>query len=1261
MFTRDTFRLIRATIKRFVTIMLMVFIGAGFMVGLMSSSSVLQNSVDVYDDEYVLMDIQIYSSYGFCEEDVEAIAATEGVEAVYASRFIDAYGSTGEGTTYVTRIQELDSDINKYELVDGRMPEADDEALVLESSYISGDISIGDTIVVYLDDEEISDSLVNDTYTIVGVVTSPQYLAKTLETSTLNNYTLNTVLYVPNDNLISEYYTTVYVTIEGASDETSYSDAYQAIIDAAMVDIETMAIVQQDYLKAEIVAEAEEEIAEAEKELEEEIAEADAEIAEAMQELEDAYEELILAQEEVDDGWISYYDSKEELEDAYTDLVAYQKEVDDGWEAYYDGLSELEQSNEDLADGQEKVQAALDEIYENLGMGPKEARTYINSAISDIDTISDNLSLFEDYISLMFDADSQSAVAAINTLNSTQASSSEKEEAASTLKTILERHITLNTSIVNKASAINTAITSLETTLTSMGQSSSFDTSSFSQIQSIATTASSNLTILNNAMSYLSSGNYSRLASLLYRNSSGYFADKLGYYTLSTMVSSGSISSSTALSSVLSYAGQESLATYAGDITVGQFLEDVTVLSDNIIATISSPLSTNKSTLNSYLSSINTLLDSEQELISGSSALSEAEQELASAYQTLVEGQITLSEGWTAYYDGLAELSAAYDELVSAQNDIDEAWIEYEEGLEELEAAILDLEDEIAEAQSEIADAKQTIADLPEAEWTVLDRTSNYSQALFEGTVEQMANIGYVFPLLFFLVAALVCLTTMTRLIDEQRNQIGVFSALGFSKQKIISKYLIYACVASLIGAVVGIPIGLAIYPVVIYNTWQLMYYLPTMQMAIDLGVVLLGILSFTVLMVAVTFFVAWKSLSAKPAELLRPKAPKEGKTIMLEHAGPIWKRLSFISKINARNIFRYKARFLMTIIGVAGCTSLLVLGFGIKDSISGIIDIQYGEIFTYNETIIVDEDYTDTLLEELKEDDNVSVAVSFLEYSATVYLEDEEIITVEVFDSDEIADVVTLRDRKSQDALSISGSGVIISEKFAKTNDLEVGDTITIESSDGKKGEVTIDGICELYFQHYLFMSNEVYEATFGVAAESDKIAIVSDDAELLQATYGSLEEVESIAEFSSAVDNFQNMISALDYIVIVIIFVAGSLALVVLINLSEVNISERVKEIATFKVLGFYDKEVNAYIFKELIFLTLVGAIIGLPLGKLEHTFVMGVIDMDMLMYGEDISLISYGYSVIITFVFTFFVLVIMSRSIRKVKMVESLKSVE
>ncbi|MBO4358469.1 MAG: ABC transporter permease, partial [Erysipelotrichaceae bacterium] len=588
---------------------------------------------------------------------------------------------------------------------------------------------------------------------------------------------------------------------------------------------------------------------------------------------------------------------------------------------------------------------------------------------------------------------------------------------------------------------------------------------------------------------------------------------------------------------------------------------------------------------------------------------------------------------------------------------------QYDEGLEEYKEALITFNEEIEKADIEIRKAEQEIADLPNAKWTILDRDSHYSSYMYDGSCTQMQAIGYAMPVMFFLVAALVCLTTMKRLVDEQRGQIGIFVALGFSNRQIIGKYITYALLASLAGGIPGIILGQIIFPTVIYRTWRLMYYLPDMQMFFPLKYVLVCLLSFVVLMCSVTALVVNGVLKESPATLMRPKAPKNGSKILLEKLTFIWDRISFTSKVTARNLFRYKARFLMTVLGVAGCTGLLVIGWGIKDSISDVVSIQFSDIFNYNYQISLENSHNlDENIAVLNKNLGNDVVASYMTYTTKVYMEkDDDTAQAIVIDPRDAFLIFRLRDKKDHTEFRLSNEGIIVSNKFAINNGLKKGDMVTIESRNGLTAQVKISGICEMYFQHYVFISNSLYQNLFDETISNTTIAVKTDDHEALLEDCRQLEDFISVYDFSAMIDQFETMIKALNLIIAVIIVTAGSLAFVVLVNLTQVNISERVREIATIKVLGFNDHEINLYIFKEILLLTLIGGLCGLPLGVLEHHYIMNVINMEMIMFGMNIRFLSFLYAFLVTFVFTLIVLLFMRKPLRDVDMVESLKSVE
>ena len=609
----------------------------------------------------------------------------------------------------------------------------------------------------------------------------------------------------------------------------------------------------------------------------------------------------------------------------------------------------------------------------------------------------------------------------------------------------------------------------------------------------------------------------------------------------------------------------------------------------------------------------------------------------------------------------------AYEQIISqlysARYQLNAGKAQYEEGMKEYQEGLVTFNKQIADGELQLRLAKQRVEELPKAKWMVFDRSMQYSALMYKNTIDQMNAIGIYLPIMFFLVAALVCLTTMKRLIDEQRGQIGIFVALGYSNGRIIMKYVTYALIASIVGGILGILIGNPLFSGVIYSTWRMMYFLPEINLYFPPKNVTLSLGLFTVLMCLVTAYVARSILGDVPAQLMRPKAPKKAKEILLEKIGFIWNRMSFTSKITARNIFRYKSRFLMTILGIAGCTGLLVIGFGVKDSVSDVLDIQYGRIFNYDYQIFLESDeHVDENIDILNANQENDYVCSYMNYTTRFYLDGKEATaSLIVMDPRDANMVHQLTETDCKTPIKLSNDGIVVSQRFAQNNKLKKGDIVTIESVDGIKADVKVANICEMYFQHFAFLSTSMYESLFEEKTVETMLAVKTSNKQALLQDCNRLKDFQSLYEFSKAIDQFNQMIQALNLIIGVVILVAGSLAFVVLFNLTQVNISERIREIATLKVLGFREHEINMYIFKEIFLLTLIGAALGMPLGTLEHHFIMRVMSMEMIMFGLNIKPISYVYSFLITLIFTFIVLLFMRKPLKKVDMIESLKSVE
>ena len=1166
MFQRDTFRLIRKTFKRFVTIFLIVLIGVGFMVGLMSSAPTMRKSVDKYFDDANFMDVQIYSSYGFDDRDIEALKQAENVDDLFATRFIDTFLKNDTGIV-VTRVQEIDSHINQYELIDGRMPSAPDEALALGSSSYGAYFKVGDRAELYLADEDLSDSLEYTNYNIVGIVRTPQYMASSKEVSTLDNLTLSTIIFVDNDNFLSEYYTSVYLTFKDSKSLDSFDEEYDEFMDENLYILDKVIDKQEVVRKTEIIEEITEEVEKGEKELEEKISD---------------------AQKQIDDG-------RKELENANIQILVGEAQLESSEKQIAMGEEEIAKNLKLLKDGEKQIEDAKKQIEAQSGMTFSEASSAIKASYGVYNMLSSSVNNITGSPKETIDkniAEKESEIAKL-------------EQENATLLAEIEELKKADSSIENNGSASDENV----------GNDS--ENGSDNNTETIPPEDGGN----NNNADNPSADN------------------PLGGFDFSDIL--------------------EQLKPSVSNPNAALIAEKEAVIKNNNekISALKTELST--------LESLKTLLNNEDFADITPLIDSMFGGDVIVAYNGILKleaAETELQYGKNQIASAQAEMEAGKKQLETAKKQLEDGKAEYKKGLADIEYAQEELDREYEKARIEIDKAKQTLSELPEAEWIVLDRDSHFSTAMFKSNSDQMSRIGGVFPLLFCLVAALVCMTTMKRLVDEQRSQIGVFSAIGFSKGKIISKYTLYALSASIIGSCVGIPIGIFSLPWVVYFCWKMMYDLPPMVLNTPLYVVFLGVSLFTLLMVWVTFTVVRGVLKECPSQLMRPKAPRTAKKVFLENIPFIWKKLSFTSKVTARNIIRYKSRFFMTVVGVAGCTSLLVLGFAIKGSISQVITRQFGDILHYDTTIVLeDSSYLDNIYEEVLDDRSVEYAVPFISYSAMAKSDAEEkAIQVYVMDDRDIYDVIALRDRRTKEKLSIR-DGAVISEKYAKICNIKAGDTIVLESSNGIKKEVEVSSICEMYADHYLFISIDYYEDIFDETVYCDHIAIDCADSQMIIDTFRNKEGVKSTSGFGETVSTFSTMLDTLDIIVVVLIVAAGSLALVVIMNLTEVNVSERIREIATLKVLGFNNKEVYSYIFKEVFILSLIGMIIGLPLGRLELVFVMDIIEMEMVMFSTVVEPLSYLYGFGIIMVFTIMVIMLMRKTLRNVEMVESLKSVE
>lgn len=656
-------------------------------------------------------------------------------------------------------------------------------------------------------------------------------------------------------------------------------------------------------------------------------------------------------------------------------------------------------------------------------------------------------------------------------------------------------------------------------------------------------------------------------------------------------------------------------------------------------------LNTSKTQVEDAINQINSGIAQKPTLIAQRDQLYAARDQLNAAYNELVSGQ-------AEYESGLAQLNDAKNTLSSS--------------LSELEQSQNQLNTEKTENQQKIDDAQSEIDKL-EAEWITLDRNSHYSYRDYGACADRMDGIAQVFPVFFFLVAALVCMTTMTRMVDEQRNEIGTLKALGYSKVQISSKYLLYALIASILGSILGCLVGMILFPYVIFTAWNTLYNLETIKFAFQPGLMLVTSGSVIGITLLATLYSIYSELIEVPSQLMRPKAAKIGKKIILERIPFIWNHLSFLRKVTARNIFRYKKRFFMTVIGIAGCSALLVAGFGINDSISDIVHQQY-ELINHFEASInvsnIDDNFEQTLkkqkgVTDIMEEDTLPVTANIADKDASV--------TVHIVDDKNLLkDFTTLKSINDDQEVSLNSKGAVISQKMAEKMEKGIGDTITFKDANDNEIEVKITDIYENYVGHNIYVTRDLYD-TWNSNAELTKTYLLktndtSDDFEhQLGQKLMDINGVDSVTFYSSLQENFTDMIASISMVVVVLVISAAALAFVVLYNLSNVNISERTREIATIKVLGFTSRETSQYVNRESILLTMIGAAVGLIVGIFLHNLIMNLAEMDDVMFGRTIKPISFVISFALTMVFAIIINLVMQRKLKQIQMVESLKAVE
>ena len=1286
---KDFWMEIRKSKARFISIFLIVALGVAFFSGIQAASPDMRFSGDAYYDEARLMDLKVVGTLGLTEDDVEALKKIEGVESAEGAYGTDVICGEGEDQK-VLHVESLNKDVNQIKAKKGRIPEKKGE-IFLDNEYAQAmGYEVGDSIKLKQEEDGL---LLEEKYTVCGIGTSPLYISFNRGNTTLGSGEISGFAYVVPEDFDQEVYTQIYLRFHGSEDLTSYTDAYDNLIEKVQDTVEGIEKERCEIRYHDVKAEAEDALNDAEKELKD----GEKELADGKKEFADGEKELNDAKKEIKDGKKELADAKKEIEDG-------KKELADGKKKISDGREQLEAAKNQAADGQsqlnaakEKISAGWTEFYANqdkVNAGKEELAAAKEEFSKGKEAIAEGKKTLEAKKQELkekqkeVEAGKAAIPAAREELNTQKQACEEGLKAVEAGEAEISKGETALAGLKEQLSGLQSQYDSLNTQLQNVQAELSTVRAQYEEAVNSGTATEEELAALLSRISALEEQEGSlaaqaealrpqveALKATVSETEQTLAAKKQTLAEKRTELTNALAQITAGLTSLNEKEQQLILA--EGQIQAGQkeiekgFAE--LEKQEEKLPAAEEEISKNEKLLEESQKQLDeaekTLLEGQSEIDAQSEKLAAAWGQISESENELASGQAEIEANEKKISDGEKEIEENDKKLSDGEKEIKEN----EKKLEDAKKEIEDGEKELADGKKEYEDAKKEVDELEEPEWLITDRNDLPEYSDYGDNTDRIRNIGQVFPVIFFLVAALISLTTMTRMVEDQRTQIGTLKALGYSKFAIMSKYINYALLATVGGSICGVLIGEKILPYIIISAYGIMYHnmASNMQIHYEFTYAMIASVAAIVCTLGATLFSCYKELSETPASLMRPPAPKEGKRVLLERITFFWKHLSFSWKSTLRNLFRYKKRLFMTIFGIAGSMALMLVGFGIQDSIMDIALRQYSKLQHYDGTIISDEDAGEKDREELQkflqEDERIErytdVQFTKMETPAgksnlSVYVYVPE--NLETFKKD-----VTLQNRRTKEQYELSDAGAAISEKTAKLAGLSVGDTITL-IKDHKPYEVKVDIITENYMGHYIYMTPKVYEEAFHEKPDFENIIFTVKDEEKENMEQVGNEILKfpaalSISYTSSLADQLDRMLSTLGTVIVVLIVSAGMLAFVVLYNLNNINITERQRELATLKVLGFYDKEVSQYVFRENVLLTIMGVIAGAAFGILLHRYVITTVEVDAVMFGRNIKPLSFLYSTLFTCGFSAFVNMVMHFKLKKIDMVESLKSVE
>jgi len=1265
---KSTLREIRQSLGRFLAILAIVGLGVGFFAGLrMAQPSMIATGAS-YMEQHSFHDFRLLSTLGFTEEDVEAFSRLEGIETAQGSVYTQFLWTQPSGKDLVLSAHMLTAGINEPNLIAGRMPSAPNECL--GDPLLFTENQLGSSIrVSEHNKEETSDLFVFDEYTLVGLADSPLYLNYERGTAAIGSGSVSAFLFIPEGGFDFDACYEIFLRIENGAE--AYTDAYQTQIDSIKPTVEVLLDERAALRYDTLYADAMDEIHDGEKELTDGWEEYRTEKADAEQELADAHQKLLDGEKEYADGLadyeqgkLDYADGLKQYEDGLAELEDARVQLEDARTELADGKAKLEKGKAELADAKVKYEDGLAELekgkadYESGKADLEDAKAelekgkweltlawlQLEAARKQLEEASAQLNAGEaSYAQLNQLYQSASALAQVFHMDSpAQLIAALNSGAAPDLNAAVDQ------ALQSGGSSLAQFLGSWAMTESAIGQplDSNYLTALRASLDSSRAEYETGMAAYQSGMANYENG-WAEIdwAEAEIIEGEGELADAL------VEIQSGEQELADALAEIEK--GEQKLADAEAEILKGE----------QELAEAEAEILKGEQELADAEAEI---LKGEQDLIDAEAEILKGEQELADAEVEYEDGLADLAEAKLELDDAKAELEQAPTDLADARAELDDGWKEYQEGSAEAEAEFADAEKELHEGEEEIADAYEKLSELKRPDTFTLTRHENTGYAAFDNDTAIIAAISLVFPLFFFLVAALVCMTTMKRMVDEQRTQIGVLKAIGYSRQQIIGKYLFYSGSAAFTGSVLGYLLGSWGLPAVIWVIYGIMYGFAPLQFQFDPVLAAVSLAAALLCSMGATWLSCRMELSRQAAELIRPKAPKAGKRVFLEYITPIWKRLGFLRKVSIRNVLRYRSRLIMMVLGIGGCTALLVAGFGVRDSIAFLPDDQFEEITLFDYSVNFQDPLTQEEADRFLADSGWDSKDALLVHSGSTDIlstEGSRSVYLIVPANDSLDGFISLHSGEIPIPFPKPGEVVI---NYALSRDLAigVGDVVTLRHDEMGSIEATVSAICDNFIFNYVFLSPETYRQQLGIAPELKTLLVMSRPgadpyAESVLLAEG--DHVSNVSVNQASRDQLTSMLSRLNILVVVVVLCAAALAFIVLYNLTNINITERIREIATIKVLGFYQNETATYVFREINMLSAIGSLVGLPLGRALHAFIIAQIKVDGMFFPSRVDFSSYLFSLALTMLFTWLITHSMRPRLKKIDMAESLKSIE